>query len=130
MFSTLLLLVFCQLGDPSLSRASFVLERSGLQLSPESQAILVADAAGEDTTPVVFDLSYDQPFGADMRIRATLLGEGLAQPYEVDVPATDAAISLPRSLFSQEGIYRLTQVRLERNGQVHGSRREIGVKTK
>lgn len=118
MLSFLLMLSLCQVVDQPLSRTSFVLERSGLLLSPETQTILATPPDSEDTTPVSFDLSYDAPLTDAMRIRATLLGPGLAAPYEVDVPASNSRIDLPRTLFSTEGIYRLSNVRLERNGQV------------
>ncbi|CAM2005549.1 carboxypeptidase regulatory-like domain-containing protein [Acanthopleuribacter pedis] len=105
-----ILLTFCQAPGDSLTRTVFVQEKSGLRLEPERQAVLL-DPEGPD---IVFQLSNDGGFSPEMRFQAALTGPGLSAPHQVDVPAQEGRILLPRSLFAAEGVFRLVNVRLTR----------------
>ncbi len=113
--SLLWFMLFClQSNGEPLTQTTFVQARSGLRLTPEKQAVLL-DPNGP---PVVFNLSYDGAFQADMTFEAAVIGPGLDTPYPVSVPAAEGRISLTREPFSEEGVYHLINTRLVRAGQV------------
>lgn len=111
MIALLLPLMLCFQSDPS---ATFQVKRYPLTLTPTKQT-LILESNQED---VVFDLIYQTSAQTENRVKATLIGPGMAGPYFVDVAAGEGRIRLPRHLFSELGTYHLRDVRLERNGKV------------
>lgn len=99
---------------PSTDAAQFKIERPAIGLSPTQQAILV-NPEGE---PVVFRLDIQPKPPLNAVIRAELIGPSLTAPISINQPADQGLITLDRSTFSQPGIYELTHIRLELNGNV------------
>lgn len=115
LLSVYLQLLFClSFQSTPTGEAQFRLDRAQMTLLPAKQAILV----NPDGEPVVFQVGMDQPAPAGARIRAELVGPSLGTPIVIDQPADHQVISLPKTHFTQEGIYELTHVRLELGGTV------------
>lgn len=97
-----------------LQDAHFSIERPQVSLSPSRHAILI----NQDGDPLVFRLTFHNPLPANARIKAELIGPSLATAISLDQPSDQKMIILPRSYFQQEGIYELTNVRIEVSGNV------------
>ena len=109
--SQLLLCLIFNFQATETPHALFEIRSLGLRLAPERATVLLGNE-------VAFQLRYDGELAEGTRLKANLTGPGLATPYQVDVPASRLKIILSHHLFTAAGIYRLTHVRLEHQGNV------------
>lgn len=98
---------------PLPSEARFEIRRPPLEMRPSQRTIILGNTEGD----LVFSLHYQGAVDHQMRIRATLTGPGM-NPFVVDEPASQLKIVLDHALFSEVGDYRLSNVRIEKNGQL------------